>query len=77
MKKLIVTPSDWPCTLADCPPGLFTYAESLCVKTTYTENYHVEAYLAESGEAFWGGEADHAIREKLIVQPCHCEWVEE
>jgi hypothetical protein len=63
------------CTLADCPPGLFTFNGTLCFKSEYTttlENphrYQCDAYVVESGEYFHGGAKSTAERAALIVTP--------
>lgn len=78
MKKLVVAPNGWPCTLAECPPGLFTYNEALAVKSEYrsAEGYGtVKAYLADDGE-FFAPLSDKTACDRLVVQPCVYKWVE-
>ena len=77
MKTLEVYPNEWPCTLAECPPGLFTYGEELCFKSEYRTDAHADAYICESGEAFWAGAADFTARDNLIVQPCNHMWMDD
>ena len=57
------------CTLEECPPGLFFHSGTLGLKTEYRDENGPEAYVAESGEYFWGGTADPAARRKLVVIP--------
>lgn len=35
MKRMIVEPDGWPCTLEECPPGHFVIDGQLCFKTEY------------------------------------------
>lgn len=62
--------------LAECPPGLFWYGDTLAMKTEYTttlENprrYQCDAYIVASGEYFAGGVGgDVAKRAALMVLP--------
>lgn len=42
-------------TLAECPIGLFLYANELCLKTEYgNDEGRIDAYIVSSGEFFWG-----------------------
>lgn len=42
-------------TLAQCPVGLFWFADELCVKTEYGSNEgRIDAFIVSSGEFFWG-----------------------
>lgn len=63
-------------SLADCPPGLFWYGDTLAMKTEYTptlENprrFQCDAYIVASGEYFAGGVGgDVAKRAALMVLP--------
>ena len=63
-------------TLIMCPPGLFLFEGSICLKTEYgTEapegsgQWWPEAYCGDSGEFFWGGTKTHEERAKLMVIP--------
>jgi hypothetical protein len=71
-------------SLAECPPGLFMFGDTLGFKTEYgattgkdvgggkvewTVTSYSDAYCVESGEVFWGGVSKHEDREKLIVRP--------
>lgn len=65
-------------TLAECPPGLFHFNDTLCFKSEYTttlENprrYQCDAYVVESGEYFHGGTAgDVLARSNLLVEPLY------
>ena len=61
-----------PCTLANCPPGLFMSPDGyMGLKTEYAnERGGSEAYVVASGEYWWGGEHTHETREKQLVWPC-------
>ena len=73
MKKLIIVPCGWSCTLDECPPGFFEYNDELCLKAVYGS---FEAFCA-NGDAFWGGTSTKKERDNLIVQPVEARWVEE
>jgi hypothetical protein len=71
MKKLIMKPDNWVCTLEECPPGFFVVGCNLCFKTEYhKENGQVKAFN-EAGEYFCS-EDDR----KVMVQPVVPEWEE-
>jgi hypothetical protein len=72
MKQLIIKPNGWPCSYAECPPGLFVYHSQLCFKSEYGND---NPYLVGSGEYFCAG-APNSQRDGLEVQPCVFEWVE-
>lgn len=73
MKKLLIEPAGWPCSLAQCPPGFFVFNERLCLKSEYGI---ADAYC-ESGEIFWGGAKTDEERLALQVQPVTYAWKEE
>jgi len=71
-------------SLAECPPGLFWFGDTLGFKTEYghstgkdagggkvewTITNYAEAYCVETGEYFWGGAHDLLAREELMVAP--------
>lgn len=70
-------------TLAECPPGLFLFNGTLGFKTEYgailgkdhggTVDFYMthwpDAYVAASGEYFWGGASTHEARAALRVIP--------
>lgn len=66
-----------PCTLAECPPGLFGFGDMVGLKDEYGTDVrdqsglqrHVPAAYNEAGEFFWGGTKTHDDRLNLIVQP--------
>lgn len=65
-----------PCTLQECPPGLFLFGDCLGFKSEYTISLTTptlsnwpEAFVVASGEVFWGGTQTHRDRAELIVQP--------
>lgn len=67
--RKILKPSDWECTLADCPPGLFVFEGEVCLKTEYPDkDGHCEVYCS-SGEAFWGGKSRKSEVDGLMVIP--------
>lgn len=73
MKRLVMLPEGWPCTLAECRPGFFLWEEHLCLKDEYGS---ADGSYNEAGERFWGGVTDAAEREKLVVQPVEPKWEE-
>lgn len=77
MTEKRIIPKGWPCSLDECPPGVFAKDGSLGFKTEYRDT-HIgpEAYCLESGECWWGGTSDVAARKLQIVQPCIIEPVE-
>lgn len=84
-----VVPTERPETavlvsLAECPPGLFWFGDTLGFKTEYGHSTgkdvgggkvewvitsYAEAYCVETGEYFWGGAPDLLAREELMVVP--------
>jgi len=72
MKKLVIIPNGWPCTLLECPPGFFVFEDRLCLKTEYA----YDGPYNEGGEVFWGGVDTKEERAKLIVEPVDMEWQE-
>ena len=74
MKALIIKPAGWPCSLAECPPGLFVTNDSHAIglKTEYGD---MEVYNS-AGEIFWGGAKTKEERSALLVIPCFTEWQE-
>lgn len=75
MKRLLIEPVGWPCTLAECPPGHFVHEDALCFKSEYNVS-KIEAFC-ESGEYFCGGTSTKEERDKLIVQPVESIWEED
>ncbi len=76
-KRLIMVPDGWPCTLEDCPPGIFTVADMVFFKSEYkTElkdnSYRIDAFNL-SGE-YLSLEFMDKIKE---VQPVICSWIKE
>lgn len=64
--------------LAECPPGhfIFEFGGSKCLG--FKSEYHYktpdglfwpEAYVAASGEAFWGDAKTQEARASLVVEP--------
>lgn len=77
MRQLQLKPSGWPCTLKECPPGLFVFGEILGLKTEYSPENEIEAFCSDTGEAFWGGTHSHQNRDQLMVQPVEAVWEEK
>lgn len=70
MKKLIMQPDGWPCTLAECRPGYFVFnGEYLGFKSGYYSKDNKPDAYNEAGEFYWGDS------EKL-VQPVNSVWEE-
>lgn len=59
--------------LIDAPVGLFLWNGQMCLKTKYTEEWGVEAYIVSSGETFWGDATTASERNKLEVTPIEAE----
>lgn len=72
MRHCTIVPKGWPCELAECPPGIFSYQETFGLKTDY-----FDFFLLDGGSVFWGGLADNIDITTLIVQPCIMEWVDD
>ena len=72
-----LTPTDWQCSLDDCPPGLFTYQ--------YGGDHNAIGFKSEYGAKDGGGyevEAFNDAGEYLagdpgLVQPAEVTWGEE
>ncbi len=64
MRRLIIKPFDWKCSLDECAPGFFVYNDQLCFKTEYGAN---EVYCS-SGE--------HLALKNIEVQPAEAVWEE-
>lgn len=47
------------------------YSETLCLASDYGDYY-----IADNGDAFWGGTPSKEHRAKLEVQPVKAEWEE-
>lgn len=65
MRKVELIPMGFPCTLAECPNGLFYFNDELCFKADYVG----DVFIVDGGSAFWGGVSDKVERSKLVVQP--------
>lgn len=52
--------------LRDCPPGLF---RSESGHLGFRSEYGEDAYVVASGEYWWGGTSDRAMRARQSVQP--------
>ncbi len=73
MKRLLIKPDGWPCTLAECPAGHFIFESDgdkiLGFKSDYPrDGAQTDAYNA-------GGEFIR-IGDDEIVQPVFQEWEE-
>jgi hypothetical protein len=75
MKRVMLVPNGWPCTLAACPPGPFTDVEGhLGFKTEYGSTRHVDGalrvtnhpdvYCLESGETWC---SDVSVQPLIVV----------
>lgn len=70
-----------PCSLADCPPGLFVGSSgALGFRSEYgltiggTVTAYPEAFVLESGECWWGGATTHPERADQVVTPVRLTW---
>jgi len=69
MKRLIMKPDGWPCTLRKCRPGHFLFmGKYLGFKSEYYTNNKPDAYN-EAGEYFCGNPDE-------LIQPVTPEWEE-
>jgi hypothetical protein len=64
MKKLIIEPNGWQCTLEECPMGHFVYQNELCFKTDHNSN--TRAYNPKG---------DNFRRTDIMVQPVVAKWI--
>ena len=71
MRKLLIEPDGWPCTLVECPPGPFINVESpdmLCFKSEYRNDDNKMMAYNSAGE-FYHSDA--------LVQPVRMTVVDE
>ena len=70
MKKLVLNPDSWECTLEECPPGLFVFEGMVCFKTEYpTDSGKVQAFN-KAGEMF-------CYEGTILVQPVLAKWEDD
>jgi hypothetical protein len=65
MKKLILEPHGWECTLDECGVGLFVYDKQIFLKIGYGD---CECYCSNGGTCVLKGSA--------IVQPVISKWLD-
>ena len=63
MRRLIILPNGWKCTLEECPPGHFTFEDSLYFKGDY-------------GKSFNGAGEFLCLEDSELVQPVRAHWEE-
>lgn len=70
LKDLAIKIKGAPCSLWDCPPGLFLFGDILGYKSdnNYNDGF-VDAYCFDTGESFWGGSKSREAQGQLQVQP--------
>lgn len=61
MKRLVIHPEGWPCSYAECRPGLFLCDDMVGLKTEYGDDGY-----CDSGESFAAKDAQ--------VQPVTYTW---
>lgn len=66
MKRLVVEPDGWECSIEECPPGHFVFDDRLCFKSEYGTNDGGIEVFCETGEAF--------VKRTVIVQPVMAHW---
>lgn len=83
MNHLQTLTGGMPCSLLDCPPGLFIFGIEkenpiIGFKTEYGCNnpHDMEVYCVESGETFWGGTSSKTDLANLEVVPVNFELME-
>jgi hypothetical protein len=75
MKKLLLEPKGWTCSLEECPPGLFVSEDRIVgFKSLYSpdKDGYLDVY-EESGDIYPGRDVD---KRKMMVQPVKSVWVE-
>lgn len=91
MKRLVMEPVGWPCTLRECPPGFFLYEDTVCYKTEY-ERMEPDGPVNIPGDKIrwkmgtgtdaYNSAGEHFCvgtpeeREKIMVQPLEEQWEE-
>lgn len=88
MKRLVLEPEGWPCTLRECRPGFFVFdGTELCLKTEYGAMETVGPVNVPGSEVRWtvGHRVDAynsagervCASEDVLVQPVVARWEEE
>jgi hypothetical protein len=92
VKRLTLEPVGWPCTLQECPPGLFLHGNEVCFKTEYGRMETTGPVNVPGSEVRWicgpctdayceSGEhfcvTTSDERELLMVQPLEYRWENE
>lgn len=90
-KQLILEPAGWPCSLRECPPGLFLFENSIYFKTEYEKMETIGPVDVPGNEIRWvhgkytdaynyaGEHFCHGTpeeREHIMVQPLSWGWTE-
>jgi hypothetical protein len=73
MKRLVMVPDGWPCSLGESRPGFFIWQDNLCFKDEYGSAGNS---FNSAGEIFWGGVTTKEDRSRLVVQPVEPTWEE-
>lgn len=77
IKKLILRPKDWECTIAECPPGPFVFDGDVGFKTAYRHSGGHSEVFCSNGDAFWGGKTHKSDVDQLKVIPAEYRWSNE
>lgn len=65
MTKFLIEASE-SCPFHECPPGLFTYRDSLCFKSAYSSaRQQPQAFCIETGDVLWRGTRGR----RILVRP--------
>lgn len=65
MTKFLIEAAE-SCQFRECPPGLFTYRDSLCFKSAYSSaRQQPQAFCVETGDVLWRGTRDR----RILVRP--------
>lgn len=67
MKKLILKPEGWPCSIEECPPGFFVFND---VHVGFKTEYH----SGEGGVQAYNEAGEHFVPRKIMVQPVYPVW---
>ena len=64
LTEAFIEPNGFDRRFEQLEPGLFAFGTEICFMSEYGD-----AFIVDSGEAFWGGTSSAEARAKLIVKP--------
>lgn len=75
MRRLVIIPDGWDCTIDECRPGHFLHGDVLGFKSEYST--HSSATCSNGGAFNSAGEYFHTpLKGKTVVQPVSYVWEE-